>query len=261
MEPGRTRLSLRSYPGQEQTHIHGFHQMVLPLDGVMEIKVGAAGGSISHTQGVVIASGARHVFRAHGANCFIVLDIPPAEFLPITPQSPFFGIDNTLAELTRYAGSELLANPLGAEDEFHLTALMTSKLRRCLTASARASGPIDRALAVMRARHAEQLTVTELAQAAGLGVSRFHELFRRETGRTPAEMLAHIRLDRAEELLGRTTLPIAEIALLAGYSEQSALTRSLRKRRGTTPRAFRRAIGWHDMDPGGFGQLASGLRR
>lgn len=233
------RLSLRSYPAREDTHVHGFHQMVLPLDGVMEIRVGNAGGSVSPNWGVMIACGARHVFRARGSNHFIVLDIPKGRFPALTLQSPFFGIDQTLTELTRYAGSELLSGALEAETEYHLAALITGKLRRSLTASSRPTGPIQQVLAIMYQRHGERLTATELAKAVGLGVSRLHELFSRETGCTPAEMLAHIRLDHAEELLRRTTLPIAEIALLAGYSEQSALTRSLRKRRGTTPHVFR----------------------
>ena len=239
MEPRRTRLSLRSYPAREDTHVHGFHQMVLPMDGVMEIKVGNAGGSLSPDQGVMIACGARHVFRARGDNRFIVLDIPRQEFPALALHAPFFGIDRTLTGLTRYAGSELLTGALQPESEYHLAALITGKLRRSLIASSRPTGPIDRALAIMHQRHGERLTATELATAVGLGTSRFYDLFRRETGRTPAEMLAHIRLDHAEELLRRTTLPIAEIALLAGYSEQSALTRSLRRRRGTTPHLFR----------------------
>jgi AraC-like DNA-binding protein len=213
--------------------------MVLPVDGMMDIAVGNAGGSISHEQGVMIACGTQHVFRPRGVNRFIVLDIPPEKFPTVTLQSPFFGIDQTFADLTRYAGSELLSGALGLEGEFHLAALITRKLRRSLIACTRRSGPIDRALVIMHERRDERLTMTELAKAVGLGVSRFYEVFRAQTGRTPAEMLAHIRLDYAEELLGRTTLPIAEIALLAGYSEQSALTRSLRKRRGTTPHAFR----------------------
>jgi AraC-like DNA-binding protein len=233
------RLSLRSYPAREDTHVHGFHQMVLPVDGMMDIAVGNAGGSISREQGVMIACGAQHVFRPRGVNRFIVLDIPREKFPTLTLQSPFFGIDQTFADLTRYAGSELLTGALGLEGEFHLAALIIRKLRRSLITCARPSGPIERALVIMRAHRGEQLTMTELAKTVGLGVSRFYEVFRAQTGRTPAEVLTQIRLDYAEELLGQTTLPIAEIALLAGYSEQSALTRSLRKRRGTTPHAFR----------------------
>jgi len=96
-----------------------------------------------------------------------------------------------------------------------------------------------RALAAIDERYAEPLTVAELARLAGMSVSRFHERFRRETGHTPADRLATIRLDRAADLLRHTRTPIAEIALSVGFSDQSALTRSFRRRRGITPAAFR----------------------
>jgi len=246
MQSGRMWLSLRSYREGEDAHCHGFHQAVLPVDGVMDLRVGDAGGSIADRRGVMIMRGARHVFRTRGANRFIVLDMLPGEALPAVQRSPFFDLDETLVELTRYASGELVSGGLGAGEKFHLAALIAGKIRRCLAvpgglaAPERVSGPIDRAIGVMRARHAERLTMAEVAGAAGLGVSRFHDVYRRETGRTPAEMLADIRLDCAEDLLERTRLPIAEIALLVGFSEQSALTRSLRRRRGTTPRALRR---------------------
>ena len=252
MEAERTRLWLRSYPGRKDVHLHDFHQVVLPIDGVMEIRLGGADGSVRGRQGVMIVPGTRHLFRAYGLNRFIVLDLPPDSFPPTAPRSPFlefpflefpfFEIDEQLAALARYAAGELASGGLAAKEEFHLAALIAGKLLRRCAPSARWSPPVERALAVLRERHAERLTMAEVARASGLGVSRFHELFRRETGRTPAEMLAEIRLDCAETLLGQTSLSIAEIALMVGYSEQSALTRSLRRRRGTTPRAFRRAL-------------------
>ena len=241
-EPVRTHpaLWLRSYPGRKDVHLHDFHQALLPIDGEMDLELDTADGSISGRQGVMIAHGARHVFRAWGKNRFIVLDLPPASLPPMAPRSPFFEFGEPLATLARYAAAELASGGLAAKEEFHLAALIAEKLLHCFAPPARWSAPVERALAVLRERHGERLTMAEVARASGLGVSRFHELFRRETGRTPAETLAEIRLDSAEALLGQTSLPIAEIALMVGYSEQSALTRSLRRRRGTTPRAFRR---------------------
>ena len=99
---------------------------------------------------------------------------------------------------------------------------------------------MERALAVMTSRYAERLTVAELAAAAGLASSQFHALFRRRTGKSPAEMLADLRLDSAGIMLRETALPIAEIALAVGFSDQSALTRCLKRRRATTPLALRR---------------------
>jgi len=240
METVGMRLSLRSYPERGGTHVHGFQQVVLPVDGAMDIRIGDASGSVSGRRGVFIGGGARHVFQVSGASRFIVLDMLPGTSPPTTPRSPFFAFDESLAELTCYAARELMSGGLDAEGEIHLAALIAGKIRRFFARPPRWPGPVERALALMRERHAERLSIAAVAREAGLGASRFHELFRHETGRTPGEMLAEIRLDRAEMLLERTRLPIAEIALRVGFSEQSALTRSLRRRRATTPGAFRR---------------------
>jgi AraC-like DNA-binding protein len=240
LSTGGMRLSLRSYPEREDTHIHSFHQAVLPLDGVMDIKLGDKVGSISGRLGVIIASGTQHVFHASRANRFIVLDILSGSALPIVPSFPFFGFDDNLVQLAHYTGQELISGDLGRNGKFHLAGLLAEKIRQYSSASSQPSSLLEQALAVMRKRYAEPLTAVELANVLDIGASRLYEIFRRETARTPGELLAEIRLDRAEELLAGTSLPIAEIALMVGFSEQSALTRALRRRRGTTPGAIRR---------------------
>jgi AraC-like DNA-binding protein len=83
-------------------------------------------------------------------------------------------------------------------------------------------------------------TTESMARAAGVSVSRLHALFNEELDSSPhAWLLAH-RLERAREWLASSDAPIAAIALRAGFSEQSALTRALRKATGMTPAAYRR---------------------
>ncbi len=246
MELQRMKLSVRSYTGREEMHIHPFLQIALPVSGTMDVRVGDVrvgdffGGAISRRHGVVIASGAKHVFRAAPMNRFIILDMPSGELNATAASSPFFAVDDRLEDLARYTGSELAAGRVSDETEFHLASLLQSNIRRCLPLAPVPLGPVETALDIMRSRYAETLTVAGLAREAGLAASQFHALFRRETGSSPARALAEIRLDRADELLGRTVLPIAEIALMVGFSDQSALTRSFRRRRGTTPDAVRR---------------------
>jgi AraC-like DNA-binding protein len=79
-----------------------------------------------------------------------------------------------------------------------------------------------------------------MAAALGLSVSRLHALFREEHGTTPHAWLLERRIARACDWLVRTDLPIADLALLAGFSEQSALTRAMRNATGLTPAAYRR---------------------
>jgi AraC-like DNA-binding protein len=79
-----------------------------------------------------------------------------------------------------------------------------------------------------------------MARSAGLSVSRLHALFRTELDTSPHAWLRDVRLARARAWLAETARPIADIALAAGFSDQSALTRALRDATGMTPGAYRR---------------------
>ncbi|WP_207460730.1 AraC family transcriptional regulator [Azospirillum sp. SYSU D00513] len=244
MADERARVSLRSYDGRETLHAHGFHQVVLPVAGCLEMQVGAVGGCVAAGRGVLVAGGVEHSFRAAGDNRFVVLDLPDGgdALLRSAAARPFFAMDGALDSLAGYLAFEAGAAPLDAAAAHHAVHLLRRSLERRLALPERTepAGPVGAALAIMRARLDEPLRVEELARAAGLAPSRFHELFRLETGESPARRLAELRLDRAEELLRDGRLPIAEVALATGFSDQSALTRSLRRARGTTPAALRR---------------------
>jgi transcriptional regulator GlxA family with amidase domain len=83
-------------------------------------------------------------------------------------------------------------------------------------------------------------TTESMAKAAGVSVSRLHALFRAELDASPHGWLLELRLARVREWLARTDRPIADLALCAGFSDQSALTRAMRNATGTTPAAYRR---------------------
>lgn len=82
-----------------------------------------------------------------------------------------------------------------------------------------------------------------MARTVGVSVSRLHALFRSERGSMPHGWLLDCRLRRACEWPAGSGRPVAEIALAAGFSEQSALTRAMRLAMDTTPAAYRRAHG------------------
>jgi AraC-like DNA-binding protein len=241
-------VSLRSYGDKETTHAHDWHQLVLPIRGVHALGVGEAEGTIEAGRGALIASGLAHRYRALGENSFVVLDIPRqgtwAQGLPDgvwrrALASPFFPIDEGLARLANYLAHEIVEGPLDAATAHHATALVIGALTRQLDPSAMPCA-IARAIERIQTNYARPLTVRVLARHAGLSVSTFHHHFRRATGQSPADYLAELRLDQAARLLRASDLSIAEIALATGFSEQSALTRSFRRRRGMTPARIRR---------------------
>lgn len=241
--PHRPSVSTRSYDGFERRHAHEHHQIVLPIAGTLDMEVGGACGRVGDGRGVLVADGVPHSFRSAGTNRFVVLDVPAAGGLvpetAVRACDAFFAVDTALDGLVRYLAAEAADRPLDPVLAHHAAGLLLRALESRRPAPAVPDDPVERALALMAERCEEPLTVAELAAAVGLAPSRFHERFRAQTGTTPARRLADLRLDRAEALLRAGDLPLAEVALAVGFSDQSALTRSLRRRRGTTPGALR----------------------
>lgn len=236
--PSRTVMSLRSYGGRVSRHAHAHAQVVLPVAGALEMRVGLVPGRVTAGRGVLVGAGMEHEFSAQGDNRFVVLDLPAADGLPAA--EPFFAVDAALGGLVGYLSAEAAEGALDAAAAAHAAALLTAAIRRRTSPAAAEDGPVARAIALMRARAAEPLTVADLAGAVGLASSRFHERFRAETGRTPAAYLTDLRLDLAEALLRAGDLPLAEVALAAGFADQSAFTRCFKRRRGVPPGVLRR---------------------
>jgi AraC-like DNA-binding protein len=239
-------LATRSYAGVRHSHAHDFHQIVLPVAGVLEMEIGTVGGQVDLGCGAMIACGTEHGFRAEGDNRFVVLDLHdadlPGELLRRAAARPFFAIDAGLRHLARHLAFEAAEGGLDGPAAAHACGLLTHALaRRAARPEPDLPAGIVRALAHLRARFAEPVAVADLARAAGMSAGHLHRRFRAALGRTPAEWLAEFRLDQAVRLLEEGRLPIVEVALACGYSDQTALTRSLRRRRGVTPAALRRA--------------------
>ncbi len=58
-------------------------------------------------------------------------------------------------------------------------------------------------------------------------------------GETFQSIATQARRDAAESLLATTSHPIADVAFLTGFSDQTAFTRAFKRWTGTTPAAFR----------------------
>lgn len=85
-----------------------------------------------------------------------------------------------------------------------------------------------------------------LAELADLiNVSRFHfaRLFKRSTGSTAIAYVERCRIRKAQELISETDFPLAQVALMAGFSDQSHFTRRFRRHVGCTPANFARERG------------------
>ena len=99
---------------------------------------------------------------------------------------------------------------------------------------------LRRLFAAVEADPSKEWTVEVMAEKVGVSVSRLHAIFQETVGKSPRAWLTATRLNMVCHLLATTDLPVAELAYRSGYSDQSALTRAMRKSMGLTPADYRR---------------------
>ncbi len=89
---------------------------------------------------------------------------------------------------------------------------------------------------------AASISLKDLARISGLNSNHyFCHLFKQSTGVSPYKYVIEQRIEKVKQLL-KQDLPLVEIALECGFSDQSALSLTFRKCVGTTPRGYRRQL-------------------
>ena len=120
--------------------------------------------------------------------------------------------------------------------------LLEVSLRRVRSRSGRISAPpefVVRCEEHLGVYYRQRLRFDVIARQ--LGVSRTHlaTAFRGHHGCTMGEFVRRLRVDYVKSLLRSTTRPVAEIALSAGFSDQSHCTRVFRAHTGLAPVEWR----------------------
>jgi AraC family transcriptional regulator len=83
------------------------------------------------------------------------------------------------------------------------------------------------------------LRLAALASVAGMSPHHFAELFRKSVGDSPHRYVLRRRIERAKQLLRASNASIADIALAAGFVDQSHFSKVFRKIAGSSPRGWR----------------------
>lgn len=88
-------------------------------------------------------------------------------------------------------------------------------------------------------------SVEDLAERAHMSPRTFARRFRDETGTTPHQWIVQQRVQRAEELLERTSLSVEQIAAQVGFGNAAGLRHHFTQIRGTSPQSYRQTFGSH----------------
>lgn len=85
----------------------------------------------------------------------------------------------------------------------------------------------------------KKILLDDVAEAVGLSVSRLSHLFKQETGQSPQQYLERCRIDRAADMLLRTTFSIKQISAAVGFDSPFYFSLRFKARTRKSPKAFR----------------------
>ena len=85
----------------------------------------------------------------------------------------------------------------------------------------------------------DSLKIEEMAEAVNLGRSVFYEKVKSLVGMSPIDFLRRLRMQRAEQLIARSSMNVSEIAYAVGYTDPKYFSRCFKKETGLTPREYR----------------------
>lgn len=91
----------------------------------------------------------------------------------------------------------------------------------------------------LRENPTRPMSVSLMAQMAGLSRSHFSALFFQHSGLTPMDYLIRARISQACRLLDLTGLGIHEVAAKVGYADPYYFSRAFKKVAGCSPKAYR----------------------
>ncbi len=98
---------------------------------------------------------------------------------------------------------------------------------------------VARALDYIEKHHLHDITVQDIAQAAGVSASHLHLLFRNALGVSPMHRVLELRIETARNLLMMTDKTVKEISAASGYNDVNNFCAYFKKMSSRSPAEFR----------------------
>lgn len=230
-------LSIRSYSTKPVRHSHDFHQLVLPLRGVINICVGDFNGKVMPGECVVVKRQESHLFTAEKKARFVVADMENLPGNILSSSSIVFESNAPLKRFLSFIESQLERN-INVQLEqtmFSLFELLLAEQPLLPKIDVR----IGKAITFIEQHLAETLHINMLAKSAFLSDTQFKKLFKRYTGLTVMQFVTKLRMEKAQALMTHTDYSLQLVGEKVGFKQPSAFSRKFSQYFGMPPTQFK----------------------
>lgn len=231
-------LSIRSYSSKPVSHSHSFYQLVLPLRGVINIRVGRLNSKVAPGECVVVKTNEEHLFTADVNARFVVADMESLPTNILSSQNTVFAINRPLSSYLTFIENQLenqINTPL--EEAMFETFFLLLAEQALLP---KIDGRISTSVFFIEQNIDKHLQIKDLAKIAFLSDTQFKKLFTQQMGMTVMQYVTKIRMTKAQALLSHTDYPLQIIGEMVGYKELSAFSRKFSQYFGLSPTKFKK---------------------
>jgi len=235
-----------------EPHYHERACLAIVLDGGIENVVPCPRRSLRRSRAVMIPPAETHHFSYDGGGTQMLFIEPSGStsvvgdliepYAPLLERVHHFD-DGELPHLGWRITSELrqpdAVTPL-AVGGLVLEVLASAMRRHDVGRRVHAPAWLRRVREYIHAGFLEPIDIVSLSEVAGVHPAHLSRVFREHTGMPVGAYVRRLRIDWAAQELVRTDAPLSDIALRAGFADQSHFTRAFKRQTGMTPGCYRK---------------------
>lgn len=238
---------VRCYPGGSDRHRHDYIQVVVPIDGRMDLRIDGQDGHVVPGGYAVIPPGAVHIFEATLGSKFVVIDAGVSAIKSARAYQSFMSKHSGVGTMSR-AARNFFHYFVSATENDKICNLVRSQLALSGLhfiagsdeAGCRMQGGSVPAAILTEIERGRECSMQQLAERHGLSRSVMYRRFLNQFGHSAKQHEIRRRMQKARILLEFTEDSISTIAEIIGYSNTSSFSSIFMRTFGRSPAAYRK---------------------
>lgn len=234
----RCLIDKRSYSAYPHSHTHNFHQIVLAVQGCLDIQIEQEEGRADQETAAIISQGKEHRFASAEENNFLIIDLAPEHFPQIEAMPCFVPLNTGLKHYVQCLQYSF-HNPIKPSLQGAMLQVLVDLLAQDYLPNKRLDKRIKVAKDFLDQHFAQPISFQDLSKKACISQRQLLALFKQQLGVTPRQYLLDKRMAHAKQLLEQSSLPIQIVAEQSGYQSLSAFSSRFTQHFGQSPKHFR----------------------